>query len=110
VNISSRLCNPIVLQVSPVTTHRITMNVADVVVRSHHRAGETFQNNAESAGCDVEAARLEPDPIRIRNPETIIFQIRVGNEVFSAPSIRIEAVGETVEGSDRHMSAFLWLS
>lgn len=29
--------------------------------------------------------------------------VRVSNEVFAAPSIRIEAVGETVEGSDPHV-------
>src|SRR5437762_11569202 len=92
------------LQVSPITTHRIAMNGANMVVSSHHRARETFQNDAESSRCDVEAARLKPDTIRVRNPETVIFQVDVGNEVFAAPSIRIEAVGEIAEGSDRHMS------
>src|SRR5713101_9274157 len=91
------------LQVSPMTTHRIAMNVADMVVSSHHRAGKTFQNDAESSRCDVKGAGLEPDTIRVRNPETVIFQVDVGNEVFAAPSIRIEAVGETVEGSGRHI-------
>jgi hypothetical protein len=33
----------------------------------------------------------------------------VGNEVFAAPSIWIEAVGETVKGSDRHFSPFVSL-
>src|SRR6266849_1539123 len=94
------------LQVSPMTTHRIAMNVADVVMSSDHRNGETFQNDGESARCDVKAAGLEPDTIRIRNPETIFFYISVGNEVFATPPIRIEAVAETVEGSDRHMSPF----
>jgi hypothetical protein len=46
-------------------------------------------------------AGLEPDTIGIRNPATIVFQVDVGNEVFAASSIRIEAVGETIEGSDR---------
>jgi hypothetical protein len=78
------------------------MNRANVVVSSHHGPGETLQNNAESSRCDVEAAGLEPDAIRVRNPETIIFEVGVGNEVFAASSTRIEAVGETVEGSDRH--------
>ena len=31
-------------------------------------------------------------------------QVAIGDEVFAAPSIRIEAVGEIAEGSDRHMS------
>src|SRR5947207_6489345 len=90
------------LQVSPVTTHRIAMHGANVVVRSNHRTGETFQNDSESSRCDVEAAGLEPDTIRIRNPETVIFQVDVGNEVFAAPSIRLEAVGEIAEGGDWH--------
>src|SRR5207249_6523478 len=102
VDVSSGLCNPVMLQVSPVTTHRIAMNGANMVVSSDHRAGETFQNDAESSRCDVKGAGLEPDTIRVRNPETVIFQVDVSNEVFAAPSIRIEAVGEIAEGSDRH--------
>src|SRR5438067_633844 len=90
------------LQVSPVTTHRIAMNGANVIVSSNHRAGETFQNDAESSGCDIKGAGLEPDTVRIRNPETVIFQVDVSNEVFAASSIRIEAVGEIAEGGDRH--------
>src|SRR5947207_2796892 len=114
VDVSSGLCNPVMLKVSPVTAHRIAINGANMVVSSHHGAGETFQNDAESSRCDVEGARLEPDTIRVRNPKTIIFQIDVRNEVFAAPSIRIETVGEITEGGDRHMSPFvcqlLWLS
>src|SRR5438046_439590 len=90
------------LKVSPITTHRIAMNGANMVVSSHHRAGETFQDDTESSRCDVKGAGLEPDTIRIRNPETVIFQVDVGNEVFAAPSIRLEAVGEIAEGSDWH--------
>src|SRR5205823_12333779 len=90
------------LQVSPMTTHRIAMNGANMVVRSHHRAGKTFQNDSEASRCDVEAAGLEPDTIRVRNPETVIFQVGVGNDVFAAPSIRLEAVCEIAEGSDWH--------
>ena len=106
VDVSSGLCNPVMLKVAPVTTHRVAMNGANVVVGSHHRAGETFQNDAESSRCDIKATRLEPDTVRLRNPETIIFQVSVSNEVFAAPSIRLETIGETVEGSDRHMSLF----
>src|SRR6266496_745521 len=95
------------LQISPVTTHRIAMNGANMVVSSHHRAGETFQNDAESSRCDVKGAGLEPDTIRVRNPETLIFQVDVSNEMFAAPSIRIEAVGEIAEGGDRHKSPFI---
>ena len=79
------------------------MNGANVVVSSHHRSRETLQDNAESSRCDVEAAGLEPDAVRVRNPETIIFEVGVGNEVFAASSIWIEAISETVEGSDRQM-------
>jgi len=73
-----------------------------VVVRSHHRAGKTFQNDAESPRCDVKGTGLEPDTIRVRHPETLIFQADVSNEVFATSSIRIEAVGEIAEGSDWH--------
>ena len=86
------------------TTHRIAMNSAYVVMSAQHGFGETFQNYAESARRDVEAAGLEPDTICIRNPEAVIFQVGVGNEVFAAPSIRIEAIGETIESDDWHLS------
>src|SRR6266496_1107695 len=98
------------LQVSPVPTHGVAMNGANMVVSSHHRAGKTFQNDAESSRCDVKAAGLEPDTICIRNPETVIIQVGVSDEVFPAPSIRIEAVGEIAEGSDRHKSPLLCVS
>jgi hypothetical protein len=58
------------LKVSPVSTHRIAMNFANVVVSPHHRAGETFQNDAESSGCDIKGTGLKPDTIRVRNPKT----------------------------------------
>src|SRR5205807_10275114 len=101
-DVSSGLGNPLMLQVPPVTTHRIAMNGANMVVSSHHRAGKAFQNDAESSRCDVKRAGLEPDTIRVRHPKTVIVQVDVGNEVFAVPSIRIEAVGEIVEDSDRH--------
>src|SRR5207245_5930055 len=107
VNVSSVLCNPVMLKVSPVTTHRIAMHSPNMVVSSHHRTGEPFQNDTESSRCDVEGAGLKPDTIRVRHPETVIFQVDVGNEVFAAPSTRIEAVGKTVEGGDRHKSPFI---
>src|SRR5215472_1745245 len=91
------------LQVSPLTTHRIAMHGADVIMGSHHRAGEPFQNDAESSRCDVKTAGLEPHTSRVGNPETIIFQVDVGNEVLATPSIRFEAVSETVEGGNWHV-------
>src|SRR5437773_6707048 len=94
------------LKVSPVTTHRIAMNRANVVVGSHHCSGETFQNDAESSRCNIKATGLEPDTIRVRHPKTLIFQIDVRNEVFAAPLTRLEAVGETAKSIDRHMSPF----
>src|SRR5207302_242638 len=69
-------------------------------------AGKTFQNDAESSRRDVKAARLEPDAFCIRNPEAVVLQVDVSNEVFAAPLSRIEAVGETAEGSDWHMSSY----
>src|SRR5205814_7693456 len=86
VDVSSGLCNPVVLQVSPVTTQRIAMNGANVVVSSHYRARETLQNDAESSARDIKGAGLEPDTIRVRHPKTLIFQVEVSNEVFAAPS------------------------
>src|SRR5256886_4231721 len=109
VDISSGLCDPIMLEISPVTTHRIAMHGANMVVSSHHGAGEAFQNDAESSRRDVKAARLDPYAFRIRNPETVIFQISVGNEVFAAPSTRVEAVGKTAKGIDRHSARSLGL-
>lgn len=89
------------------TAHRIAMNSTNMVMSSHHGAGETFQNEAESSRRDVKATGLEPDTIRIRNPEAVVFKIRVGDEVFAAPSTRLEAVGETAKGIDRHMSGLV---
>jgi hypothetical protein len=74
-----------------------------MVVSAQHGAGETLQHNAESPGRDVEVAGLNPDTIRIGNPVTTVFQVDVGNEVLAASSTRIEAIGKTVEGSDRQM-------
>jgi hypothetical protein len=79
------------------------MNGANVVVSAEPSAGESLQKYAEPSGSDVKAAGLDPNTIRIRNPEAVIIQVGVGDEVFATSSIRIEAVGETVEGSDRHM-------
>src|SRR4051812_15037956 len=91
------------LQVSPVTTQSVATDDANVVVSAQLGAGETFQNDAESSRRDVKAARLKPDAFRVRNPEAVVFEVEVGSEVFTAPLIRLEAVGETVEGIDRHM-------
>jgi len=83
------------------------MHVANVVMSSHHGAGETLQDNAESSGCDVKAAGLKPDTIRIRNPETVIVEAGVDNEMSTASPIRLETVGETVKCGDRHRVSFL---
>jgi hypothetical protein len=77
-----------------------------MVMGSHHRTGKTFQNEAESSRRDVKATRLKPDTIRIRNPETLVIQVDVSNEMFAASLVGIEAVREITEGSDRHMSPF----
>jgi hypothetical protein len=96
-----------VLQVPPLTTHRVTTHGANVVVSAQHGAGEALQNSAEPPGRDVEVTGLEPDAISIRNPVRAIFQVDISNEVFTASLIRVEAVGKTVEGSDRQMCS-LW--
>ena len=92
------------LQVSPVTAHRVAMHTANVVMSSHHGARETFENNTESSRRDVKAARLNPYAFGIRNPEAIVLQVDVGNEVSAAPLLRVEPVGETIEGIDGHIS------
>src|SRR5437762_6255894 len=105
VDVSPGLRDPVMFQVSPVTTHRIAMHGANVVMGSHHGPRQTFQNDAESTRCNVEAAGLEPDTIRVRNPKTVIVEVDVSDEVFAAPSIRLQAIGEIAEGSDRHVSS-----
>src|SRR5439155_21900830 len=107
VDISSGLRDPVMFQVSPVTTHRIAMHGANVVMNPHHGARETFQNETEPTRCDVKAAGLEPDTVRVRNPETVIVEVGVSNEMFAVPPIRLQAIGETVERGDRHKSPFL---
>jgi len=79
------------------------MHGANVVMSPYHGARETFQDEAESTRRNVKAAGLKPDTIRVRNPETVIVEVGVGDEVLAAPSTRLETVGETIEGSDRHM-------
>ncbi len=83
------------------TTYRITTHRADVVVSAQHGAGETLQNNTESPGCDVEVAGLKPDTIGIWNPATVVFHVDIGDEMFAASLIRIEAVGKAAEGGGR---------
>src|SRR5215211_3273311 len=107
VDIRSRFRNPVMLQVPPMTTHCIAMHVANMVMSSYHGAGQTFQNDAESSGCDVKAAGLKPDAVRIRNPEAVIIEVGVGNEMVTVPPIRLETVGETVKCSDRHRVSLL---
>jgi len=102
VDVGSGLGNPIMLQVSPMAAHCITMNGADVIVSSDPPTGQPFQNYAKSARCNVEATGLEPNTVSIRDPETVLVQVSVGDEMFAAPSSRIEAVGEAAECIDRH--------
>src|SRR5207247_8244603 len=99
VDISPGLRDPVMLQVSPVTTHRIAMNGANVVMSSHHGARETFQNDTESSRCNVKAARLEPDTIRVGNPETVIVEVGASHEMLVVTPIRVEVVAEMVESS-----------
>jgi hypothetical protein len=71
-------------------------------MRSDHRSRETFQHQTESAGCDIKTAWLEPDAVRIRNPEIVIIEVRVCDEMFSASLIRLKAIGKTVERGNWH--------
>src|SRR6476660_10214513 len=92
VNECPGLCDPIVLEVSPVSTHRITTHSAHVVMSAQRGTWKTLQNNAESAGRAVEMARLKPDTIRIGYPATIIRCVDGSNEVLPASTRRIEAI------------------
>ena len=48
------------LQVSPVTTHRVATNRAHVVVSTELGAGESPENDAEPSGRGVKAALVSP--------------------------------------------------
>ena len=76
-------------------------------MRSHHRARETFQDETESSRSDIKTAWLEPDAVRVRNPETVIAEIRIGDEVFAASFIRLKTISKTVERYDRHAVFYL---
>jgi hypothetical protein len=60
-------------QVSPVTAQGVTVNSANVVVSSDLRTGEAFEYDAESAGRNVKVAGLEPDALRVGNPQPLVF-------------------------------------
>ena len=96
-------CNPVMLQVPPVTTHRVAVNSSNMVVDPELGTRKTFQNNTEPSGRDVEATGLEPDPFRIRNPAALVVDVNIRKEVSTAPLVRIQTVGKTFEGSDRHV-------
>src|ERR1700730_3034291 len=104
INERTGLCDPVMLQVPPVSTYRIPTNGANVVMDAELGTGETFQNDAEPSRGDVKAAGLEPDAVRVGNPRPIIIQVGVRDKVLAASSIGIEPVGCTVEGVNRHVS------
>ena len=58
------------------------MHARNVVMRSDHRARETFQHETESAGSDIKTAWLEPDAVRVWKPHIVIVEVCVRNEVF----------------------------
>src|SRR5262245_49137611 len=94
------------LQVPPVTAHRVPVNRADVVMDAELGTRKTLQKNAEPSGRDVEAAGLEPDPIGVWNPSALVFDVDIRYEMSTVPLIRIQTVGETFEGCDRHVPSF----
>src|SRR4051812_15719290 len=97
VDVCAGFRNPVMLQVSPMTTHGKAMNGANVVMSPNHGTGEALQNDAESSRRDIKAAGLKPHASRIGNPKTFIVDIDAGYEVFAASTIRLEAVGETLK-------------
>ena len=79
------------------------MHARNVVMRSNHRARQTFQYQTESSGSDIKTAWLEPDTVRIWNPEILVMEVRVCDEMFTASLIRFETVGKTAESGNRHL-------
>jgi hypothetical protein len=71
-------------------------------MRSDHRTWETFQHETESSGSDIKAAWLDPDTVRVWNPEIIIVEVSVCDEMFTASLIRFETVGKAAESGNRH--------
>src|SRR5215470_6822536 len=102
VDVGPGLRNPVMLQVSPVAAHGVAVNGADVVVSSDSATGKALQDDAESSRSNVEATGLKPDAVRVRDPEAVLVQVDVGDEMFATPSARIQAVGEATECVDRH--------
>ena len=82
------------------------MHDPNVVMRSDNRTRETFQHQTESPGSDIKTAWLEPDTVHVWNPEIVIIQVRVCDEMFTASLIRLETVGKTAESGNWHV-AFL---
>ena len=79
------------------------MHARNVVMRSNHRARQTLQHQTESPGSDIKTTWLEPDAVRVWNPEIVIVEVRVCDEMFAASLIRLEAVGTTTESGDWHV-------
>jgi hypothetical protein len=71
-------------------------------MRSDHRSRETFQHQTESTRGDIKTAWLEPDTVRVWDPEIAIIEVRVCDEMFTASLIRLETVGKTAESGNRH--------
>ena len=82
------------------TTKRVATYRADMVMSAQPGAGQTLQDDAQSPRRDIEVAGLKPDAIGIRNPATVVFQVDVGDEVFTASPTRVEAIGEAAESGD----------
>src|SRR5260370_42444690 len=86
------------------TPKGVPVNGADVVVSPYPGTGESFENDAESSRRNVKVARLEPNAVHVRNPQLVVFQVGVGNEMVAASLGAVEAVGETRKGSNWHVS------
>jgi hypothetical protein len=71
-------------------------------MRSDHGARQTFQHQTESTGSDIKTAWLEPDAVRVWNPESVVIEVRVRNEMFTASLIGLETIGKTAESGNRH--------
>jgi hypothetical protein len=89
------------------TANRVSANCTDVVVNPKLRARQSLKQDAESSRRYVEAARLKPNAIRIRDPVALIMDIDVRNEVAAISSIRIETIIHAAKRCDRHIVLLL---
>src|SRR5687767_8262847 len=94
--------DPVVLEVFPRSTDRVAVDRAHVVVRGKLGPGVDPQDVGEPPGSDVELAGLEPGAVDVGDPELLVVEVRVGDELVPASLRGVEPVVEVAERGDRH--------